>query len=265
MRNYLSRLRLEKFGSPSIGLAELNSWSEEHSVVPEDEDEPFVVHYESGFTQNYAPIPEFDEEEDEEGAFFDSQISISTPQEPNKFPVFFRFVLTTKRLLRNTLKTKHICADATYKLLWLGFPVLVVGTTDKVKRFHPFGIGVTSTETCVDFAFIFNAIAKGVLALTGDTYRPQVLIADAAAAITNGFCAAYSYDAQRSVLEFVRIMCWAHVNINCDKKVKAVNDANFRKFLMQDICQMQLADNHEMFIKSFELFKKKWSEKKTLL
>jgi hypothetical protein len=31
---------------------------------------------------------------------------------------------------------------------------------------------------------------------------------------------------------------------------------------MQDICQMQLADNHEMFIKSFELFKKKWSEKK---
>ncbi len=42
--------------------------------------------------------------------------------------------------------------------------------------------------------FYFNAIAKGVLALTGDTYRPQVLIADAAAAITNGFCAAYSYE-----------------------------------------------------------------------
>ncbi len=54
-------------------------------------------------------------------------------------------------------------------------------------------------------------------------------------------------------------MCWAHVNINLDKKVKSVNDAAFR---MQDICSIQLAENYEMFIKSFELFKTKWLEKK---
>ena len=29
---------------------------------------------------------------------------------------------------------------SSYKLIWLGFPVLVVGTTDKARQFHPFGI-----------------------------------------------------------------------------------------------------------------------------
>ena len=57
-------------------------------------------------------------------------------------------------------------------------------------------------------------------------------------------------------------MCWAHVNFNCDNKVKAVNDSNYRKLIMQDICNIQLADNYEMFMKSFELFKTKWSELK---
>jgi hypothetical protein len=40
-----------------------------------------------------------EEPENDDENIDDSQISISTPQEPNKFPVFFRFVLTTKRLI----------------------------------------------------------------------------------------------------------------------------------------------------------------------
>ena len=122
------------------------------------------------FTQTYSPIPEFDEDDD--GALFDFQVT-ATQDEPFKsFPIYFRFVVTTKRLLANVLKTKHIC----YKLIWLGFPVLIVGTTDKAKRFHPFGIGVTSSETSTDFAFIFHAISKGVVSLTGTKYKPEVLM-----------------------------------------------------------------------------------------
>jgi hypothetical protein len=87
--------------------------------------------------------------------------------------------MTTQRLLKDALKNKHICADATYKLIWLGFPVLLVGTTDKANQFHPFGIGVTSSETEVDFELIFHSIAKGVLLLTNTVYKPEILIADA--------------------------------------------------------------------------------------
>ncbi len=70
------------------------------------------------------------------------------------------------------------------------------------------------------FEFIFHSIAKGVLLLTNTVYKPEILIADAAAAITNGFCKAYGHDSKAAIREFVRIMCWAHVNINLDKKVR---------------------------------------------
>ena len=88
---------------------------------------------------------------------FDSQYSQDIPKESEveSFPVYFRFVMTTQRLMKNALKNKHICADATYKLIWL----------------------------------------------------------------------------------------------------------NFRKFLMQDICSIQLAENYDMFLQSFQLFKTKWLEK----
>ena len=140
--------------------------------------------------------------------------------------------------------------------------MLVVGTTDKARQFHPFGIGVTSSETHVDFQFIFHSIAKVVLLLSNQDYKPEVLMADAASSITNGFCDAYGYNQMAN--NFVRIMCWAHVNINLDKKVKAVNDANFRKLLMQDICNIQLADNSEIFMKAVELFKTKWAAKNNI-
>jgi hypothetical protein len=38
-------------------------------------------------------------------------------------------LFVTKRLLDNTKKSKHICADASYKLLQYGFPVLVAFVT----------------------------------------------------------------------------------------------------------------------------------------
>ena len=101
MYNFLSRLRLERFGPPSIGLAELNKWTRENSVVPDDIDQPFVVHSESGFIQTYSSIPEFKDDEDDDGAFFDSQVSVTQDEPIKNFPIYFRFVVTTKRLFDN--------------------------------------------------------------------------------------------------------------------------------------------------------------------
>jgi hypothetical protein len=42
--------------------------------------------------------------------------------------------------------SKKIHADATYKLVWQGFPVFIVGTTDLDRQFHSFGIAVCSNE-----------------------------------------------------------------------------------------------------------------------
>ena len=49
-------------------------------------------------------------------------------------------------------------SDATYKLVFEGFPVMTVGTVDKNKSFHPFGLAVCSDEQQDDFRFLFNSI-----------------------------------------------------------------------------------------------------------
>jgi hypothetical protein len=48
-----------------------------------------------------------------------------------------------------------IHADAIYKLVWQGFPVLIVGTTDRDKHFHSFGLAVTTTEQINDFVCFY--------------------------------------------------------------------------------------------------------------
>ena len=69
---------------------------------------------------------------------------------------------TTKRLLSASLKAKHVCADATWKLLQHGYPVLIVETTDKNKAFHPYGVAICCNENENAYAFIFQSIKDSV-------------------------------------------------------------------------------------------------------
>ena len=92
-----------------------------------------------------------------------------------------------------------------------GYPCLTVGTTDKNKSFHPFGLAIVFRETEEDIAFVFNAIKKSKLANPPSSfvYNPNRLIADSAPAIHNGFEIAYGK------LE-KRVNCWAHVIKNIE-------------------------------------------------
>lgn len=44
-----------------------------------------------------------------------------------------------------------------YKLDWLEYPVILVGTSDIDKIFHLFDVAICSTEAAADFQFIFGA------------------------------------------------------------------------------------------------------------
>ena len=167
-----------------ISLGELDEWCQAHRDIPDDEDDTYI----SSQIIQYG-----DEYEDEEDL------------EP-----MFRFFLTTKRLLRHATNARIICADATYKLNWQGYPVLIVGTIDRDKQFHPIGLSVCMTERQEDFEFVFSryvvhefvsslmiisinwltfiySINTGLGQLDLPPATPRILIADAAAAITNGF------------------------------------------------------------------------------
>lgn len=92
----------------------------------------------------------------------------------------FRFAIGTKSLLKLATLATNFHADATYKLTSQGFPVLVVGTTDKAKRFHPFCMAISSSERKKDFVVLFE---RGVLTLYTFNIEPKALICDAAKSI----------------------------------------------------------------------------------
>jgi hypothetical protein len=73
-----------------------------------------------------------------------------------------RVFFTTKRLLGITeMGSHHVNSDATYKMNFQGYPVLMNGTTDRSKAFHPYGLWLTLTENHEDYAFVYEGIKKG--------------------------------------------------------------------------------------------------------
>jgi hypothetical protein len=131
----------------------------------------------------------------------------------------FRLFFTTKRLIRIASIAILAHTDATYKLIWQGFPVLIVGTSDAYKRFHPIGLAVCTNERAADFQFLFEAVCFCLTDLGLPKPTSFDLVADAADAITNGFKAVFGDN-------FNRIMCWFHVEEAVKKRVKSVNIKN---------------------------------------
>ena len=128
-------------------------------------------------------------------------------------------------------------ADATYKLIVEGFPVLTIGTTDKTRQFHPFGYAMVFRERSEDFHFLFNAVKNAADLTAQIKYKPQVLIADNAPAIENGFISAFGNS------EIKRVNCWAHAIRNIDDELAKVKNKEFKAKLRADILKIQLCHN----------------------
>ena len=213
LANYLVSYKKKKFGNSTIYLHEVEEFCEKYNHVPVSEDEVFVSNY-------------------------------SIDEIEASFIIF----LTTKRLLGLVkFNSKHVCADATYKLVWQGYPVLIVGTINKEKKFHPYGLALTVNEETVDFEFIFRSIKDGAKNIFDNDFIPNSLVADASGAIMNGFSRVFGEPDKR-------IMCWAHMIRNVDKHANLVNDKKQWPKIRTDIEALQVAANSEMFTKGAQLF-----------
>lgn len=144
----------------------------------------------------------------------------------------------------------HIVTDATYKVNFNGFPLLVVGTTDLARRFHPFGIMLSKRETEADFAFMFRSLHDTARSL-GVNCQPNVLVADCAEAITNGFSRVFDLDK--------RVYCWAHVLRAIDKELNRVHDQELRSKIKKDILDFQSSVLSSNFRKVADLLVAKWN------
>ena len=229
LNNFLVHYRKRKYGSHTISLGELEQWCEENSNVPNDEYQAFVVSYKIMYDDE-------DYEDDEE----------ETSER------IFRFFLSSVHLLNIVSVATHICADATYKLVWQGFPVLVIGTTDLNKTFHPLGLAVCSNEQTKDFEFIFKAVQIAMEKINKNPLQPTALVSDAADAIKNGF---------RNVFgdSFNHIMCWSHMKRKIESRISHVDDKEIAKEMLHDIEILQLSNSPSLFKLGSTLFMKKWT------
>ena len=206
-----------------------------HCEVPENEDEPYVCAY-------YVTDEEFADDVD---ALYEINFTI-------------RIFFTTKRLLKFALTAVNMHADATYKLIWQGFPVLMVGTTDKQNHYISFGIAVTTSETKQDFEFIFKSLISGLKSIDGSyELKPKIIMADAADSISNGFKQAFKFKDDGL---YKRSMCAIHVR-RAIEKYGNFNDTKNKAKVIKDFIDLQIAQNQNIFNEAAELFINKWCEK----
>lgn len=202
---------------PLINMGDLMEWCETHSSYPDNDDEAFVLAHEC------------------------SSISDKDMQ--------FRFCLSTPALLQKFIGLKQICIDATYKLNWNGFPLVILGTVDRAKKFHPLVYACTTNETTDDYTFIFESIKTAVEVHFESSFEPTIIIADGAHQILNAFFNVFtSAD--------LGIMCFPHVIRNIRKRQFKVKSN--KQLILDDIRKIQKSPNRAMFEMMCDLFCQKW-------
>lgn len=224
------------FGDSKITLEDIVEFCGSHSAIPDDIDTAFVANFEVS-----AP-----EESDSESS--DESEDSSCPSKAK-----FRFIITTKRLLLNSLKSNIIHADTTYKMTIQRYPILIVGTTDldSSQHFHLLGLVVSKTQNAEDFAFSFRSINETIKKISDVPFAPKVLMADAAEAIHNAFRSVYGEDG-------TILMCYFHVMKKIDDY--PLNNKQNRKSIKEDVRSLRLAWNRTIFQKGMDLFLTKWKE-----
>jgi hypothetical protein len=132
--NYLARFRKKTLinGKDKFHLGDLHTWCADHESLPppEEPDQVFVVRF-----QIFYPDEEYEVEDDYEAATAHNRGDQ------------FRWFLSTRRLISFSSNFKIVLqTDGTYKLMWIGNSVLLLGSSDFNRVFHPVGLAVCSRE-----------------------------------------------------------------------------------------------------------------------
>jgi len=225
VKNFMAQLKKSMYGPSTISLGELEKLFNLNNSIPSDNCKSFVVNY---------VIDDYDD-------------------------VNFRFMVSSKILLKLALREELIIhADATYKLIWQGFPVLLVGTTDRNRKFHLLGLAVCNNEESDDFQFIFRTLKEAVQKIYNFKLIPKVLVADASHSISNGFKRVFSD-------EVVIRMCWAHMRKAVKTKAETLSQKENVNKILTDIDSMQISKDENTFLLAYKLFLKKWKHEVSFL
>ncbi|KAF4652025.1 hypothetical protein FOL47_011301 [Perkinsus chesapeaki] len=159
----------------------------------------------------------------------------------------FQVVFSTRRLIAATRSATMISTDATYKLNYHSFPVLMLAIVDYRNHVFPVALALCGNEKTADFVELFRSLNIAALRLNLQNHSPQYVIADGAPAITA---------AARLVFpDIKRCMCWFHVKKNVEDALqRLVPDDRLRWRMLRDLSYIQLSITKEVFEGVFALY-----------
>ena len=197
--NIINNFKRSNFGEAPITMRQLTDFIAKHSHIPTDNvDKPFIIRFER-----------------------------SPPTVKGASNKFFRFFISTPRLLNEASKATIVHADGTHKVNNEKLPLIAVGVTDGNNKFHFTGMTLCTHEDNDSFALTFRAMRSGIRAVSGSQIQPKVLVCDAAPAIHNGFKKIFYPDEDYDeFLEYLIVMCYFHVTTyktNTNSKHKVTN------------------------------------------
>ena len=159
-------------------------------------------------------------------------------------------IFTTKRNMEKMKDERVIQTDATYRLLWLDYPVFVVGTSSPTGKFFGTCAVISSHEDTPAWSSIFNYLRDYGL-------KPRYSLGDGAKAMSKAGNESFVNHT------FSRLMCWSHVHRNIVPQLKSIAtiDRLVSDKILKDIIDIQwCALNDATFKKLFELLKIKYLE-----
>lgn len=233
--SYYKKHRKALFGKSKLSVEEMVRFCEANINVPESMDDAFVLAY------DHSPL-DMDEETDD---------AIEALDDLEDNMPWFRYIISTKRLLENSAISTNICADATKKIMLHKFQILHFGTTDmdSTQHFHLMASMISKHERAVDFEFGFKAIQDAVQRIFNRRFEPKILMRDAAMAIHNGFAKAFGD-------KFHSLMCYSHVKRAIDRR--HVDHGVDKGAIKKDLDLLRLAFDDKTFEIGAELFLEKW-------
>lgn len=116
--------------------------------------------------------------------------------------------------------------------------MIVLGTVDRLKRFHPVAYACCSNETTADYEFLFESIRNALEVFYDMKFEPKVIIADGADAIRNAFYNSFP-------TAELDVMCFTHVIRNIRKR--SFSTKSNKQLILEDIRKIQLAQNRNTF------------------
>ena len=150
----------------------------------------------------------------------------------------FCVIFSTKRLISLLSKSEVLHIDATYRLNWQGYPVMIVGVSSATGKFF----GSMSVLSSHEDSEAWSEIYRYIHSLN---VHPKYRMADGAQSIMKAGIETFGDCEHCQGSE--RLMCWSHVHRAIVPQLKHLSnlDKNVGKSLLTDIEEIQWLQNDD--------------------